>query len=44
MSGGLVMVFFGCGGGVWLVRWIGLWCGFVFGVVFVGCLVLFWYL
>ncbi|HHG5811867.1 TPA: RhtX/FptX family siderophore transporter, partial [Pseudomonas aeruginosa] len=44
MSGGLVTVFLGCGGGAWLVRRIGLWRGFALGVVLAGCSALLWYL
>lgn len=44
MSGGLVTVFLGCGGGAWLVKRVGLWHGFALGVVLAGCSALLWYL
>ncbi|WP_353980196.1 RhtX/FptX family siderophore transporter [Salinicola endophyticus] len=42
MSGGLVTVFLGCGGGAWLIRHVGLWWGLAFGVVLGGCSALLW--
>lgn len=43
MVGGVVMVVFGCGGGVWFVRVFGLWCVFMVGVSCVGVVVLLWF-
>ncbi|ABC21649.1 RhtX/FptX family siderophore transporter [Rhodospirillum rubrum] len=36
MSGGMITILLGCGGGVWLVKRIGLWRGFGVGVFFAG--------
>lgn len=43
MTGGLITVFLGCGGGAWLVKRVGLWRGFAFGVALAGCSALLWY-
>lgn len=44
MTGGLVTVALGCGGGAWLVKRFGLWRAFGVGVVLAGSSALLWYL
>lgn len=44
MSGGVITILLGCGGGAWLVKRIGLWRGFGVGVLFAGLSGFFWYL
>ncbi|WIX32323.1 RhtX/FptX family siderophore transporter [Salinicola sp. JS01] len=42
MSGGLVTVLLGCGGGAWLIRRVGLWRGLALGVTLGGGAALLW--
>jgi RhtX/FptX family siderophore transporter len=44
MTGGVITIVLGCGGGAWLVKRIGLWRGFGVGVFFAGLSGFFWYL
>lgn len=44
MVGGLVTVVLGCGGGAWLIKYIGLWRSFSLGILLAGCSAFLWFL
>ncbi|WP_413205722.1 RhtX/FptX family siderophore transporter [Rhodospirillum sp. A1_3_36] len=43
ITGGVITIFLGCGGGAWLVKRIGLWRGFGVGVFFAGVSGFLWF-